>query len=113
MGHDADPVVVVLTTASDSLEAERLVEALVGERLVACGNIVPGATSIYRWQGATQRAAEALILLKTVRSRADAVFARVRELHSYEVPELVALPAEAVSPAYLDWIRQETLEVNA
>lgn len=113
MAPDADPAVVVLTTAPNPAAAESLVEALVAERLVACGSILPGATSIYRWQGRTERAAEALILLKTVHSRADAVFDRVRELHSYEVPELIALSAEAVSTAYLDWIRQETLEVNA
>lgn len=80
---------------------------LVEERLVACGNIVPGLTSIYRWRGDIANEAETLALLKTSRERLESLFERAAELHPYEVPELVALPAEKVSQAYCDWILQE------
>ena len=104
---------VVLTTVPDRETGERLVRALVDERLVACGSLVPGLTSIYRWEGRVETSSELLVLLKTPAERIAELFERVAELHPYELPELVALPARAVSEAYSRWVRDETIEVNA
>jgi periplasmic divalent cation tolerance protein len=109
--EDGD-VAVVLTTAPDRATAERIVSQLVDERLVACGNLLEGMTSIYRWRGAVETTPELLVLLKTRRARVEDVFRRVGELHPYEVPELLVLPAAAVSSAYSRWVREETTEVT-
>jgi periplasmic divalent cation tolerance protein len=106
-GTDA---LVVLVTAPSAEKAAELARALVEERLAACGNVVPGLRSIYRWQGAVQEDAEALLLLKTTRARLDALRARVLALHPYDVPEVLALPVEAGSAAYLAWIAESTGE---
>lgn len=108
-----DELVVVLTTTPDMGAAEALVEVLVEERLIACGNLVPGLVSVFRWQGKVSREGEVLILMKTTREGVGRLFERVTALHPYEVPELVALPVEAVSDAYCRWVRRETIEVNA
>ncbi|HEX7117623.1 MAG TPA: divalent-cation tolerance protein CutA [Longimicrobiales bacterium] len=99
---------VVLMTAPDRDTAERVVRALVEERLVACGNIVPGLTSIYRWQGAIECDAEVLVVLKTTAAHVPALLARAPELHPYEVPELLVLPVETGHPPYLEWVREST-----
>jgi periplasmic divalent cation tolerance protein len=111
--REAGELVVVLTTLADGESAERLVHRLLDERLIACGNLVPGITSLYRWQGGVERASEVLVLLKTRRELVAPLFSRAAELHPYEVPELVALPVNAVSPAYEGWVKQETNEVSA
>lgn len=99
---------VVLVTAPDVTAAERLVRALVEERLAACGSIVPGVVSIYHWQGETQRAQEVQILLKTNEARVGALLDRVPALHPYEVPEVLVLPVTAGLGAYLEWVRRES-----
>lgn len=100
--------VVVLSTAGSADEAERIATALVAERLVACANLVPSVTSIYRWQGAVERATEVLMVMKTRRTLATRVAARLQELHSYDVPEAIVLPIDAGSRPYLDWVLGET-----
>ena len=95
---------VVLVTAPSHEVAEQLVNTIVGEKLAACGNIVPAVTSIYRWQGAVQREAEVLIVFKTVRERVPELSARVQELHPYEVPEVLALAVAAGSDEYMRWV---------
>jgi periplasmic divalent cation tolerance protein len=95
---------VVLVTAPDRAVAERVVTALVEERLAACGNIVDGVTSIYRWHGALERADEVLIVLKTLRGLVPRLTERVVTLHPYDVPEVLALPVSAGLGAYMDWI---------
>ncbi len=100
--------VVVLVTAPGVDQAARIARALVEERLAACGNVVPGIRSIYRWQGAVQEDQEALLVLKTTRARFEALRARVLAMHPYEVPEVIALPVEAGSARYLAWIAGET-----
>lgn len=95
---------VVLVTAPDEPAAEALVERLVEEGVVACGTIVPGVTSIYRWQGAVERAREALIVFKTTTAGAERLVRRVPELHPYEVPEVLVLPVESGHGPYLDWV---------
>lgn len=99
---------LVLCTAPDLPVAERLAEALVGERLAACVNLVPDLTSIYRWQGAVQREREVLLIIKTAADRRAELEARLCELHPYQVPEFVALRAAHVAEAYHTWLVRET-----
>lgn len=96
--------IVVLVTVPDPAKAAEIARALVEERLAACGNVLPGLRSIYRWEGKVQEDAEALLVLKTTRARFEALRERVLALHPYEVPEVVALPVEAASAPYLEWI---------
>jgi periplasmic divalent cation tolerance protein len=103
----AAEVRVVLITAPSAEKAAEIARALVGERLAACGNIVPGLRSIYRWDGEVQDEPEALLVLKTTAARFPALRDRVLQLHPYEVPEVLALPVEAGSAAYLAWIAAE------
>ncbi|MGQ9584443.1 MAG: divalent-cation tolerance protein CutA [Anaerolineae bacterium] len=95
---------LVVITCPSGEEAERIARTVVEERLAACVNVVPGVTSYYWWEGRVQQDAEWLLLAKTASARLEALTARVRELHSYEVPEVVALPIVGGSPGYLDWI---------
>lgn len=99
-----DGALVVLVTAPSAEKAAGIARALVSERLAACGNVVPGLRSLYRWEGKVQDDAEALLLLKTTRRRFAALRARVLALHPYQVPEVLALPVWAGHAAYLDWI---------
>ena len=108
-----DEVVVVLTTVPDRACGEMLAGTLVDERTAACGNLVDGVTSIYRWEGVVEKGSELLLLLKTRRALVPELFERVSQLHPYEVPELVALPVDAVSNAYSRWVREETTKVIA
>jgi len=101
-------VLVVLVTAPGAEEAARLARALVEERLAACGNVLPGLRSIYRWEGKVQDEGEALLLLKTTRARFAALRDRIQALHPYEVPEVLALPVEAGAERYLSWVGAET-----
>lgn len=95
---------VVLTTAASVEEAEALGCVLVGERLAACATLIPGARSIYHWEGGIERAGETLVLLKTGVDQLAALEARVKELHSYETPEFLVLGVEAGSGEYLAWL---------
>ena len=99
---------VVMVTAPSADKAAEIARALVEERLAVCGNVVPQLRSIYRWEGAVQDEAEALLLLKTTRDRFEALRARVLSLHPYQVPEVIALPVEAGHAAYLAWIAAGT-----
>jgi periplasmic divalent cation tolerance protein len=96
---------VVLVTCSSPAEARRIARAVVEARLAACVNIVPGAVqSIYRWKGKVESARERLLLIKTSRRRLAKLCKAVEQLHSYDVPEFIALPIAAGSPAYLAWV---------
>jgi periplasmic divalent cation tolerance protein len=98
---------VVLVTCSSAAEARRIAQAVVKARLAACVNILPGAvTSVYRWKGNVESARERMIMIKTSRKRFDKLRAAVEHLHSYDVPELVALPIVAGSPKYLGWLEE-------
>jgi periplasmic divalent cation tolerance protein len=102
---DAD-VVVTLTTTPNVEVAELIGRTVVAERLAACANIVGGITSIFRWKGVVERESETLMVLKTKRADAEALRARVVELHPYEVPEVIVLAVEAGHAPYLDWVRE-------
>jgi periplasmic divalent cation tolerance protein len=100
----------VYVTAAGRAQAESIGRTLVEERLAACANVLDGLTSIYRWEGAIQHDAEALLILKTRAALLGPVEARVRELHPYELPCVVAWPIAGGSAAYLDWIAAETAD---
>lgn len=102
-----EAIVVLVTTPTPERAAE-LARALVEERLAACGNVVPGLRSIYRWEGKVEDEAEALLVLKTTRACFEALRDRVLALHPYAVPEVLALPVVAGSAPYLAWIGAET-----
>lgn len=98
----------VYVTASSRQEALSIGRAVVGERLAACANVLDGMTSIYWWERSLQEEGEASLILKTRSDLIDRLTARIRELHSYACPCVVAMPISAGNPAYLDWIIQET-----
>ncbi len=95
---------LVLVTVPSRADGERIGRALVEERLAACVNVVPGLRSVYRWQGAVEAADEALLLIKTTAAAVEALAARVRSLHPYTLPEVIALPVAAGLTAYLAWV---------
>jgi periplasmic divalent cation tolerance protein len=104
----APEYVVVLVTAASAEEGARLGRTLVEERLAACANVIGPIRSIYRWQGAVEEADEHLLLLKARGAEVAALEARVRALHSYDVPEVIALPVTAGSAQYLAWLADAT-----
>jgi periplasmic divalent cation tolerance protein len=99
---------IVYIAAANKDEAVRLARTLVDERLAACGNVLDGMTSVYRWRGAIETANEAVLLVKTRTELVPRVIARVREMHSYEVPCAVSWSITSGNPDYLDWIAAET-----
>jgi len=103
----AAKVMAVLSTAPDSTTASQIAEALVGERLAACVNVVEGVSSIYRWKGAVQRDREVLMVVKTTSDAVERLRSRLVELHPYEVPEVLALAVADGHEPYLDWVRGE------
>ncbi len=100
--------IVVLVTAGSAEEGERIAEALVTEELAACVNIVGPVQSIYRWKGEMQRDEERLLVIKSRTALFASLEERVRALHSYETPEVVALPITSGSRLYLDWLLSST-----
>ncbi|HJR65167.1 MAG TPA: divalent-cation tolerance protein CutA [Gemmatimonadaceae bacterium] len=100
--------IVILTTVASADEAVALVRALLDRRLIACGNILPGVRSLYRWEGKVADEREVIVLLKTRASRVEALEMAFGELHPYKVPELLALPVSAGLHKYLEWIDDET-----
>jgi periplasmic divalent cation tolerance protein len=100
--------VVVLTTVASEDEAMALVRALLERRLIACGTMLPGARSLYRWEDRIADESEVVVLLKTRAERVSALESAFAELHPYKVPELLALPVSAGLEQYLGWIGRET-----
>jgi len=98
----------VYVTAPGAADAERIGRDIVGSRLAAAVNILPGARCLYWWQGRLEEANEAVLILKTRRDLADAAVERVRALHSYKCPCAVILPIDGGNAAYLEWIRTES-----
>ena len=99
---------VVMTTVANADEAVALIRTLLERRLIACGTIVPGARSLYRWNDKIADEQEVMILLKTRAARLESLEVAFGELHPYRVPELLALPVSAGLGKYLDWINDET-----
>ena len=101
-----EEVLTVFTTWPDLETARTAARTLVEEKLAACGNIVPGVESVYRWEGKVETGAEVLVVFKTTIGRYPALEARVRALHPYAVPEVLALRVTDGLPAYLRWVEQ-------
>ncbi len=99
---------VVLTTVSSAEDAVTLIRSLLDRRLIACGTLLPGARSLYRWEGKVADEHEVVVILKTASMRIDALEQAFAELHPYKLPELLALPVAAGLDRYLAWIGQET-----
>ncbi len=101
---NASRLLVVLMTAPDRDEASRIAELLVNSRLAACVQILPEVQSVYRWKGEVERNTEILLLAKTTSDKFDELDRAVREIHSYDTPEIIALPVNAASESYLNWL---------
>jgi|SRR5215217_1286776 len=102
---NADDAIVVFMTAASGEEATRLADMLVGAHLAACVQILPEMESVYRWQGKIERQAEVLMLAKTTKAKFGDLEREVRALHSYETPEIIAIPLAAASTPYLEWLK--------
>ena len=104
MNATPQDAIVVFITAGNRDEAVRLAEMLVEVRLAACVQILPGVESVYRWQGKIERQNEVLLIAKTLNSKFDELEKEVRAVHSYETPEIVAVPVVSGSGPYLEWL---------
>lgn len=111
--RDNDRPVLIMVTSRTRDEAERLGEELVTSHLAACGSVIPTIHSFYYWEGRLQREHEALLLIKTTAAAAPAVHAYVLEHHSNQLPEVIQLPIEGGSPAYLAWINEQVGSTDA
>jgi periplasmic divalent cation tolerance protein len=101
-------VVFIYVTAPSKAAAKTLADAVVADRLAACANIIPGMHSVYHWQGKIEEAEETVVIFKTRATLFQAVESRIKELHQYSAPCIVALPVETGHQPYLDWIMKET-----
>lgn len=99
--------IVVFSTASSAEEAGKIARGLVDERLAACVSIMPGLRSYYRWQGKVEDSAEFLLVIKSTRARFEALRTLLEKLHSYDVPEVIAMPVVDGAPNYLNWMDTE------
>lgn len=99
---------VVLVTAPDAETGARVARTLLEDHLVACANLLPQVRSLYRWEGRVEDEPEVLLVLKTRSALVDALSERVREVHPYDVPEVIALPVTAGHAPYLKWVLEET-----
>lgn len=97
---------LILSTFADEASAASAIRSLLDERLIACGSIVPGVRSIYRWKGNVEESAEVQVILKTSQEAASRCFARLAALHPYEVPEIVEVEPSSVAVTYASWIRE-------
>jgi len=104
MSNSADDAIVVFMTATNGEEATRLADMLVGAQLAACVQILPEIESVYRWQGKIERQAEVLLLAKTTKDKFAELEREVRALHSYDTPEIIAVPVTTGSTPYLKWL---------
>jgi len=102
--------IVILITAGSPEEGEKIARALVAEHLVACVNCIPGIMSFFFWEGKAQEASEVLLVCKSRIALMEKVIERVTSLHSYTVPEIIALPIVAGLPSYLTWVNDSTKE---
>lgn len=100
--------ILVLSTTKDKAQAQRIAKAIVEEKLAACVNIIDGIQSIFAWQGKVDETAEALMVIKTQKNIFEKLEKRIKALHSYDVPEIIALDITAGHKPYLDWVREST-----
>jgi periplasmic divalent cation tolerance protein len=105
---DSSQVVVVFITAASREEAVKLADLLLAARRAACVSVLPGVESFFRWQGNRETADETLLIAKTTTGRLAQLIETVKSGHSYQVPEIIALPVAGGNPDYLDWVARET-----
>ncbi len=98
-------MIIIFVTAKDQKEARKIGLTLVSQRLAACINIIPNINSIFWWNRKIENINEALLLIKTTKKLQPIVFERVKELHSYEVPEMIGLPVKYIEKRYLNWMK--------
>jgi periplasmic divalent cation tolerance protein len=110
MSDNADRVWVALVTVPHEEAGKRLARGMVDEQLAACGNVIPGLTSVYRWGDGVQEDPEALVIFKTTEAVLGRLRARVVEEHSYEVPEFLAFPVQDGHSGYLEWVQRSVRE---
>jgi periplasmic divalent cation tolerance protein len=99
---------IVLCTVPDRDTAEEIANILIADKLAACVNILPGMTSVYRWEDRIEQAEEQLLIIKTGSAAYRALQAKIVDLHPYELPEIIAVPVQEGLPAYLGWVIQST-----
>ena len=97
-------MLLVFTTFEREEDAARVVRTLIEERLIACGNLLPGSRSLYRWKGAIEDAREIVVLMKTRKQDWSTLLSRLHELHPYETPECIAVRVAAGAPKYMAWL---------
>ena len=102
--HDA---LLIFSSCSDEQEAKRLARMLVEEKLAACVNVIRGVESVYRWENNVETATECLLVIKTVPERFDALSERLQAMHSYQVPEIIALPIVGGAEKYVGWLKEQ------
>jgi periplasmic divalent cation tolerance protein len=102
--------ILVISNLPDRDSAESLARLLIEQRLAACVNVMAPCTSVYRWQGEVETAAEVPVFMKTTRERYAALEAAIRSHHPYELPEIIAVPLTSGLPAYLSWVAAETAQ---
>ena len=108
MKKSAGQVLVILVTAVNQAEAVRIGEGMVNAKLAACANIIPGIQSIYRWEGKVVKAQEVLLILKSTKPRYRALEKAIKAMHTYETPEIIALPVKEGLDRYIGWVWSET-----
>ena len=99
-------MLIAWSTFANEEDAARVVKALVDERLIACGTLLPGARSLYRWKDAVQDEREVVVMMKTRKQDWTALLSRLHELHPYETPELIAVRVAAGAPKYMAWLEE-------
>jgi len=108
MKQSPGPILVILVAVGDEKEAIRIGEGMVSARLAACANIVPGIQSIYHWKGKVVKAQETLLIMKSTKTRYRALEKAIKAMHTYETPEIIALPVKEGLDQYIGWVRSET-----
>jgi len=108
MNKPVGQVLVILVTTVNEEEAVRIGKGMVDAKLAACANIIPGVQSIYRWKGKVVKAQETLLILKSTRPRYRALEKAIKTMHTYETPEIIALPVKEGLDQYIGWVRSET-----
>ncbi|SPP65036.1 divalent-cation tolerance protein CutA [Nitrospira lenta] len=103
-------IIIIFVTVHDQKEGRRISKEILTSRLAACVNIIPGIQSMYQWKGKIVQEKEAMLVLKTTRSRYRKLEQKIKQLHSYEVPEVIAIPLICGSPQYIEWVAKEVLD---
>lgn len=101
-------MILVITNMPDAASASRLAHALIAQRAAACVNVLAPCTSVYHWQGQVETATEFPVLIKSTRDAYARIETLIRDIHPYELPEIISLPVGAALPEYLDWVKTET-----